>query len=406
MVKVGRLKLIDHKGRVYETGDGTGPQITIRLTGASTALFLGLNPELALGECYMDGRVKFEEGDLAGLLDLVGATHKPKTKRSLMSRMRNSAKRQLQQWNDRDVSKKNVAHHYDISNDLYRRFLDPDMNYSCAYFSRPDMTLEEAQAAKKAHIAAKLDLRDGLKLLDIGSGWGGLGLDLASRADIQVKGVTLSERQLALARERVEAKGLGDRVKFELQDYRDVEGPFDRIVSVGMFEHVGRPNYQTFFDTAAKLLKDDGVMLLHSIGRCHSPGVTNSWLAKYIFPGGYCPSLSEVFQTVEKSGLIVSDVEILRLHYAETCKAWRERFLAQWDEIAAEYDEAFCRMFDYYLVTSEITFRYLNFMVFQMQLVKRVGTLPMTRDYIGEAEARYTAAGAAAPKRMAEAQAG
>ena len=289
-----------------------------------------------------------------------------------------------------------MAHHYDLSYDLYRRFLDADMQYSCAYFPYPGASLEEAQAAKKAHLAAKLNLGPGQKLLDIGSGWGGLGLTLAEHIpDGQVLGVTLSQEQLAVARARAEAKGENSRVRFELCDYRDVTGPFDRIVSVGMFEHVGRPHYQEFFDHIARLLAEDGVALIHSIGRRNPPGITQPWIAKYIFPGGYIPALSEVLPAIERAGLWVTDIEILRLHYAETLREWRKRFNAQRAEIAEIYDERFCRMWDSYLACSEVGFRHVGMMNFQVQLTKRVDALPLTRDYIAEAEAPCGAPSAA-----------
>ena len=276
-----------------------------------------------------------------------------------------------------------MAHHYDLSADLYRRFLDADLQYSCAYFPEPDMTLEAAQAAKKVHIAAKLFLDPAHRVLDIGCGWGGLGLTLADYVpDGSVLGVTLSQEQLAIATERAASRVAADKganARFELCDYRDVEGPFDRIVSVGMFEHVGQPNYQEYFDTIARLLTDDGVALVHSIGRKDEPGLTNPFISKYIFPGGYIPALSEVLPYIERAGLWVTDLEILRLHYAETLTAWRERFEAQRAEIADLYDERFCRMFEFYLVISEIAFRYGGHMVFQVQLTKRIDAVPVTR---------------------------
>jgi cyclopropane-fatty-acyl-phospholipid synthase len=292
------------------------------------------------------------------------------------------------QANARAAARRNVAHHYDLSVDFYRRFLDPDLQYSCAYFADPGMSLEQAQAAKKQHLAAKLLLKQGQSVLDIGCGWGGLGLSLARAAEVRVDGITLSTEQLATARWRAESSGLADRARFSLTDYRDVAGPYDRIVSVGMFEHVGRPNYQTYFDQIARLLKDDGVAVVHSIGRADGPAFTQPWVAKYIFPGGYIPSLSEVLPCVERAGLIVADLEILRLHYAETLRCWRERFTAQRAEIAAMYDERFCRMWEFYLSISELAFRYRGHMVFQMQLTKRVDAAPITRDYMARNDPR------------------
>jgi cyclopropane-fatty-acyl-phospholipid synthase len=309
----------------------------------------------------------------------------------------------VQQWNDRNASKRNVAHHYDLSYDLYRRFLDEDMQYSCAYFARPDMTLEEAQSAKRAHIAAKLRLTPGQRVLDIGCGWGGLALELAGKHGVRVLGITLSQEQLAIARRRAAEAGLEHLTEFQLIDYRDVKGTFDRIVSVGMFEHVGVPHFREYFEAVRKLLKPDGVALIHSIGRHMGPGLTQAWIRKYIFPGGYIPALSEVTPVVEKAGLWITDVEILRLHYAETLRHWRERFVKAWPEIASVYDERFCRMWEFYLAFSELAFRYTGHMVFQMQLTRRVDALPITRDYIYEAErAQPPAANATLRTRQGE----
>ncbi|MEO8115601.1 MAG: cyclopropane-fatty-acyl-phospholipid synthase family protein, partial [Phenylobacterium sp.] len=286
----------------------------------------------------------------------------------------------------RGAARRNVAHHYDLSVDFYRRFLDPDLQYSCGYFPTPQTSLEEAQAAKKRHLAAKLLIQPDHRVLDIGCGWGGLALTLAQETGALVEGITLSTEQLAAARARAAAQGLDARARFSLVDYRDVAGPYDRIVSVGMFEHVGRPNFQTYFDQVARLLDDDGVAVIHSIGRSEGPGFTQPWIAKYIFPGGYIPALSEVMAAIERAGLIVTDIEILRLHYAETLRCWRERFQAQRAEIAVLYDERFCRMWEFYLSVSEIAFRYRGHMVFQLQLAKRIDTVPLTRDYIAETE--------------------
>jgi cyclopropane-fatty-acyl-phospholipid synthase len=387
LIQKGRLTLTDYRGKVSTYGDGDGPSVSIRFNSPQVARKLVMSPSMTLGEGYMDGSIEILSGDIYGVFELLGANLRKGRQAGPWERAAATAYRTLN-INNRRASRKNVAHHYDISNALYRRFLDPDMQYSCAYFARPDMTLEEAQEAKKAHIAAKLLLKPGLKVLDIGSGWGGLACAIGKREKVEVKGVTLSVEQLALAQEKAKKQKLDDRVTFELRDYRDVTEPFDRIVSVGMFEHVGRPQFQTFFDTCARLLKDDGVMLLHSIGRSRGAGRTDPWIAKYIFPGGYIPSLSEVLPHIEAAGLIVTDVEILRMHYAETCKEWRKRFRAQWGEIAAEYDERFCRMFDFYLAGAESTFRHRKHMVFQIQLTKKIDAAPITRDYIAEAESR------------------
>ncbi len=382
-VRVGSLSVTEAGGRPRRYGDGTGPALAVRLAPGA-ALKLMLSPELKLGECYMDGELVLEQGGLYQLLELmVRNLLLRQHRKGALARLRDAARRRLQQMNDRGAARRNVAHHYDLSYDLYRRFLDEDMQYSCAYFARPDMTLEQAQAAKKLHLAAKLQLGPRQRILDIGCGWGGLGLTLGEQAPgAEVLGITLSQEQLAVARSRAQARGLADRVRFELCDYRDIRGPFDRIVSVGMFEHVGEPQYQTFFDTVSRLLTDDGVAVIHSIGRKDEPGVTEPFIAKYIFPGGYIPALSEVLPSIERSGLWVTDVEILRLHYAETLKEWRRRFTAARAEIAAIYDQRFCRMWEYYLIVSELSFRCTGFMNFQLQLTKQVDALPITRDYI------------------------
>jgi cyclopropane-fatty-acyl-phospholipid synthase len=297
-------------------------------------------------------------------------------------------RRRLQQFNPPSRAQRNVAHHYDLDGQLYSLFLDADRQYSCAYFESPELSLDDAQLAKRRHLAAKLLLKEGVRVLDIGCGWGGLGLYLAELTGADVTGVTLSQEQHAVANARAAEKGLSGRARFDLQDYRDVPGPFDRIVSVGMFEHVGVSHYETFFRKSAQLLADDGVMLLHSIGRSEGPSVTNPWIAKYIFPGGYIPSLSEVLPHIEKAGLLVTDIEILRLHYAETLKAWRERFLAHREEVERIYDRRFVRMWEFYLAASEMSFREQNMMNFQIQLTKKQGVVPMTRDYIVREEQR------------------
>jgi cyclopropane-fatty-acyl-phospholipid synthase len=386
LVQVGRLSVVFDGGRVENYGDGSGPPVAVRLTGGG-ARRIALDPALGLGEAYMDGDLVFEQGDMWALLALVGRNfHGPPKPGGLLRRIQVALIHHLRQVNDRTAARRNVAHHYDLSNDLYRRFLDADMQYSCAYFARPDMTLEAAQAAKKAHLAAKLRLFPGARVLDIGSGWGGLGLTLAGEYGAQVTGVTLSREQLDLANERAARLGLEDRARFRLEDYRDVRGPFDRIVSVGMLEHVGEPNFRAFFERVAELLTDDGCAVIHAIGRMEPPSTTNSFIAKYIFPGGYIPALSEVTAAVEQAGLWTTDVEILRLHYAETLRCWRERFLADRAAIALMFDERFCRMWEYYLATSELGFRAGTHMNFQIQLTKRVDALPMTRDYMVDTE--------------------
>jgi cyclopropane-fatty-acyl-phospholipid synthase len=401
LVRVGRLSVVFDGGKVENFGDGSGPPVAVRLTRAG-ARRIALDAALGLGEAYMDGDLVFEQGDMWTLLAMVGRNfHGPPKPGGLLRRIKVAIVHRMRQMNDRVAARRNVAHHYDLSNDLYRRFLDADMQYSCAYFARPEMTLDEAQAAKKAHLAAKLRLFPGARVLDIGSGWGGLGLTLAGDYGAQVTGVTLSREQLDLANQRAARQGLESRARFLLEDYRDVRGPFDRIVSVGMFEHVGEPNFRAFFERVAELLTDDGCALIHAIGRMDPPSITNSFIAKYIFPGGYIPALSEVTAAVEPAGLWITDIEILRLHYAETLRCWRERFLADRAAIALMFDERFCRMWEYYLATSELGFRAGTHMVFQIQLAKHVGALPMTRDYMVDAE--RTGTSAATDRRRARA---
>jgi cyclopropane-fatty-acyl-phospholipid synthase len=387
VIRQGDLTVRLPGGRALNLGDGTGPKVTVAITSRLWAAKIAANPALAVGEAYMDGGLVLEEGGLFDLVELIGrnAKHRPLKRAGPLARWWRDRRLQA---NHRRAARKNVAHHYDLSLDLYRRFLDDDLQYSCAYFDPPDATLEEAQRGKKRHLAAKLLIQPGMKVLDVGCGWGGLALTLAQETGALVDGITLSAEQLATARARAEANGLAGRANFSLTDYRDVAGPYDRIVSVGMFEHVGRPNFQAYFDQIARLLKDDGVAVIHSIGRSEGPNFTQPWVAKYIFPGGYIPALSEVLPAVERAGLIVTDVEILRLHYAQTLKAWRERFAQRRREIVELYDERFCRMWEFYLAISELAFRWRDHMVFQLQLAKRIDAVPLTRDYIGETERR------------------
>jgi cyclopropane-fatty-acyl-phospholipid synthase len=387
VIRDGDLSVKLPSGEVLTLGDATGPKVAVRIVGRRWLTRLAIYPSMALGEAYMEGGLVMEEGAIWDLVDLIGrnAQYRPLKRAGALSRW--WLDRRLQA-NARAAARRNVAHHYDLSVDFYRHFLDSDLQYSCAYFADPGMSLEEAQVAKKQHLAAKLLLTSGQTVLDIGCGWGGLGLSLAKAADVQVDGVTLSTEQLATARWRAESSGLAERARFSLTDYRDVAGPYDRIVSVGMFEHVGRPNYQAYFDQVARLLADDGVAVIHSIGRADGPAFTQPWIAKYIFPGGYIPSLSEVLPCVERAGLIVADLEILRLHYAETLRCWRERFTAQRAEVAQMYDERFCRMWEFYLAISELAFRYRGHMVFQLQLTKRIDAAPITRDYMARSDPR------------------
>ena len=381
-ISTGRLTLRLGSGPPMSFGDGSGPEVAFTLERGAVFRLLRDRSSLSVGECYMDGLLRMDEGGIYDLMALVARNSRfNPVKETWLRRLM----RGLRQHNDAVAARRNVAHHYDLSADLYRRFLDPDLQYSCAYFARHDMTLEEAQAAKRERIARKLLLRPGDKVLDIGSGWGGLGLELARRERVQVTGVTLSVEQQAVAQRRAAEAGLQDRAAFELKDYRAVEGQFQRIVSVGMFEHVGRPNFDAYFAKIARLLTRDGVAVVHSICRTRTPGLTNPFLDKYIFPGGYIPLLSEVAPSIERAGLQIADIEFWRLHYAETLRCWRERFAAARAEIAALYDERFCRMWEYYLAISEVAFRWAGFAVFQLQLVKTADAVPITRDYL-EAE--------------------
>jgi len=380
----------------------------VRFTTQSAQFAVLLDPELAVGETYMNGTLVIEEGSIADLLELAMSqdrSGKPPRWMRVQWLVRYVGRR-FAQFNPRNRSRRNVAHHYDLDGRLYSLFLDADRQYSCAYFEHPEQSLDDAQLAKKRHLAAKLLVQPQARILDIGSGWGGLGLYLTELCGARVTGVTLSEEQLALSRQRADEKGLGDQVEFRLQDYRDIDERFDRIVSVGMFEHVGVNHYDAFFRKSAELLANDGVMMLHAIGRSEGPGITNPWIAKYIFPGGYIPALSEVLPAIERAGLLVTDIEILRLHYADTLKNWRERFLAHREQVERLYDARFVRMWEFYLASSEMTFREQGMMVFQIQMTRREDpqdVVPITRDYITREEARLRAleGGARAPLRLA-----
>jgi len=393
VIETGSLIFTDTNGARHEYGDGTGPEVVVKLHDSRVEWALALDPGLAFGEAFMSGRLTLEAGSLYDMLEVlvvnVGRHPQPGFSR-LFDRLR-YATRGLRQFNPVRRAARNASHHYDIPPDIYDLFLDPDWQYSCAYFPHDGVDLAEAQRAKKRHIIAKLKMWPGQSVLDIGCGWGGLGLSLAKLTDARVTGITLSGEQLRRARQRAQAAGLDNQVAFELQDYRKVERQFDRIVSVGMFEHVGVNHYQRFFDKVRALMKNDGIALIHSIGRCEGPGITNPFIEKYIFPGGYIPSLSEVIPAIERSGLMVADIEILRLHYAFTLRAWREAFMARRDEARRIMGETFCRMWEFYLAGSELAFRHQGMMVFQIQLIKQVDALPLTRDYMLEDERRLDA---------------
>jgi cyclopropane-fatty-acyl-phospholipid synthase len=389
-ITAGRLVVRWPDGRTQIYSGRPGPEASVMLRDRRTVWRLMLNPKLSLGEAYMDGGLVALGGSIHDVLEVVLANLRTKRKGPLVAWLRRTAVRiwrPINQFNARGRARRNVAHHYDLNGRLYSLFLDRDRQYSCAYFPKGTETLEEAQEAKKHHIAAKLCLeRPDLSILDIGCGWGGMALTLARDYGARVTGVTLSTEQLAAAQARAEAEGLADRVSFQLLDYRAADQSFDRIVSVGMFEHVGVFHYRTFFDTVSRCLKPDGVALLHSIGQWDGPGINNPWISKYIFPGAYCPALSEVMPAIEDSGLLTTDVEVLRLHYAETLRHWRRRFAANRDTIASLYDERFCRMFEFYLSSCELGFRYGRLTVFQIQLAHQQTAVPLTRDYIASSE--------------------
>ena len=387
-IRRGSITLTTASGNTFTCGDGTGEPVRVRVVTKEAERQLLLDPEMALGETYMDGTFVVEQGTIADVLAIVLDQPDMTPRWAKLQWWLRYLVRNIQQFNPRGRSKNNVARHYDLDGRLYSLFLDADKQYSCAYFETPGMTLDEAQLAKKRHVTAKLLIEQGQRVLDIGSGWGGLGLYIAEVAGGNVTGVTLSTEQLQVSNTRAAERNLTQSAKFLLQDYRDIPGPFDRIVSVGMFEHVGVDHYDTFFKRCAELLDANGVMLLHSIGRSEGPGITNPWIAKHIFPGGYIPALSEVLPAIERAGLLVCDIEILRLHYAETLKAWRERFMARREEAIKLYDERFARMWEFYLASSEMSFRKQNLMNFQIQITKRQGIVPMTRDYIARGEAR------------------
>ncbi|TVV76157.1 SAM-dependent methyltransferase [Sphingomonas solaris] len=401
LIREGELRVISADGRVADFGkpDPQRPRITIRLADARVAFDIARHPRLGAAEAFMDGRLLIEEGDIAGLIDLIRFNGRWErgggnlAAKNPIKRHLGNLRARLDRLNWEAKSRRNVAHHYDLGNRLYDLFLDADRQYSCAYFTDPANSLEQAQTDKKAHIAAKLDLKPGQRVLDIGCGWGGMALYLNRVADVDVLGVTLSEEQLKTARERAAAAGVADRVKFELIDYRNVTGTFDRIVSVGMFEHVGPPRYRNFFLKCRSLLAEDGVMLLHTIGRMGGPGTTDAFTTRYIFPGGYNPALSEIIAASESVKLIASDVETLRLHYGLTLRHWYDRTVAARDAIVAMYDERFYRMWTFYLAGAMGAFNQGGMCNYQIQYIRNRRTLPITRDYLADAEAALRAKG-------------
>lgn len=393
LIRHDAVRVIDHAGRRRDYGDGRPPRAVVRITDAATERRIFLAPDFHILEAFTDGTLVVEDGSFYDFLDvccanLAGSGY------PLLHRIYGALGRAFLLWqrfNPVHLAHQRVSRHYDLHEDLFRLFLDADMQYSCAYFATPDTALDQAQLAKKRHIAAKLMLADGHKVLDIGCGWGGMALTLAQLAEVEVLGITLSKEQLEVARRRAADAGLSDRVRFELVDYRKLEGHFDRIVSVGMFEHVGPPHYRTYFRRIRDLLSEDGIALVHSVGE-YDYGSSNPWIQRHIFPGSFTPSLGQVLPAVEKAKLWTTDVEVLRVHYADTLKHWRERFMANRAKAAELYDERFCRMWEAYLTACEIGFRRMSLMVFQIQLTKHRHALPLTRDYMVDGE-RAMAAG-------------
>jgi len=394
LIRTGTVQVTTAAGSSFSCGDGTGTPVAIRSASRAAEWRILLDPEFRLGEAYMDGSIIVDQGSIAEFLDIAvkNLSQTGAGVASGMLRTLRSFARRLFENNTLARARRNAIHHYNIDDRIYRLFLDSDLQYSCAYFENSGASLDHAQVAKKTQIAAKLLLKPGLKVLDIGSGWGGLDLHLARNFNVSVVGINLSDAQVRIARQRAAAEALP--CEFRIEDYRTISDKFDRIVSVGMFEHVGKQRYHTFFDKCRELLADDGVILLHTIGRWDGPCDTNAWVERYIFPGGYTPALSELAPAIERSGLIISDVEVLRLHYAETLHAWRTNFLANRDKVIRVFEEAphlkerfgtaerFIRMWEYYLAGFEASFRYYGLVVFQIQLLKSMEAAPLTRDYM------------------------
>ena len=397
----GRITLVQPDGSRETYGPGGGKELTVRFTDKRVAFDLVRNPRLNFGQTYMDGRLVIEDGTILDLMEMITGANRWEDGgqgRALMRKGKIKGLKKLFRRNDATKSKRNVAHHYDLRDELYQLFLDGDRQYSCAYFTDPGNSLEQAQSDKKAHIAAKLYLKPGMKVLDIGSGWGGTALYLNRVADVDVLGITLSEEQLKVARRRAEEAGVSDRVRFELIDYRHLSGKFDRIVSIGMFEHVGAAHYEEFYAKCRELLADDGVMLLHTIGKLGGAGAPDPFTDKWIFPGYHLPSLSQMSAASEKVRLIASDVEMLRLHYAYTLRHWLERATKARDKIVAMYDERFFRMWEYYLAGGIVMFESGAACNYQVQYIRDRNAVPITRDYMMQAEGRYRKAETAPAK--------
>ncbi|MDE3016604.1 MAG: class I SAM-dependent methyltransferase [Pseudomonadota bacterium] len=393
LVRSGDLTIIDARGKTHRFGrSGDAMKSTVRLHNSSLHYKLFFYPEFYLGESYMNGQLTLEEGNLHDFLSILAinfAVSKPTLPEKIAEKL-TPLTQKIQQYNPVGHAQKNVAPHYDISDRLYALFLDQDWHYTCAYYTDPSNSLEQAQQDKIRHVASKLRLEPGMKVLDAGCGWGGLAMYLARVCGVDVTGVTLSGEQAAKANKRAGEAGLSDSVRFLQKDFRTMTGTFDRVVSVGMMEHIGAGFYKELFARTRALLTDDGIALFHCIGRLDGPGTTNPWLRKYIFPGGYAPALSEVTKAIEKSDLLMTDIEILRMHYAYTLRDWQQRFRANWKKAAALYDERFCRMWEFYLVSAEMDFRYLSTMIFHIQLTKDVNTLPIVRDYMVDWERAHS----------------
>ena len=379
-IKSGSLCLIDHRGNRTTFGSDGNP-VVVKFNRSGTLFRILRNPHLHLGECYMNGELDIEEGSLTDFLRLlrVNMNDYANTKGSVFAPALSAI---THSWNTVRASLRNVSFHYNLDDDLYRGFLDEDMHYSCAYFEKSDETLEEAQQAKCRHLMNKLCLKPGQRVLDIGSGWGSLAMYLAEHADVHVTGITLSTSQLRVAKERAKERNLGNQVQFLLEDYREHESEYDAIVSVGMFEHVGKRNFPKYFERVRRLLKPDGIAAIHTIGSASEPTPTNPWIKRYIFPGGYIPSLSEVAKSIETNHLSISDIEVWRRHYALTLSAWNERFQEIRDEVKQRQGERFCRLWEFYLCACQTAFEYDSLVVFQMQLAHKNNTVPLTRDYL------------------------
>lgn len=380
-IRYGTLELHfpDGDRRVY--GDGGEPRAIMHIHRRRVLRRIAMDAEFMLGQTYMDGDWSPGKGGLIKLLGVLLINHPPRQQSTLQSWLM-LAWRPIQQWNREHSAKRNAASHYDLDDWLFQGFLDEDLNYSCAYFASPEMTLEQAQQAKLNHIRQKMLVQDGDRILDIGCGWGSMAMNLARNHDVEVVGLTLSQEQQQLAQKRVRQAGLDNRVEIRLQDYREVEGRFNRIVSIGMFEHVGTPFYDQYFNRVYNLLTEDGVALIHTIGRFTPPGVTNPWIRRHIFPGGYIPSTSEVMAAIERVGIRTTDIEVLRLHYAKTLACWQQRFQAMRDKVATQKSESFCRMWEFYLAVSEAAFYWRSMMVLQLQMARQQDAVPLTRDYL------------------------